>query len=306
MRRLSSIAALGLIAALVSPLSAQEPAPDTPEATADTPPQGMEIIVEGIREKEEQVQAMTRQITRRARVDKPVSKFYSQVCIGVIGMTPDYARTLIARMEENARSVDLPVGGEGCQPNILIAFVKDGEQELDELRKAEPKLFATLLDYEYDRIKRGNGAVRAWHGTQLKGKDGRDFTDSGMGDAPLNNQYSSSRLSKQVRVDMTGAIVIIDSNRVPGKTLQQLADYAAMRTFVSINDTTGGGVTGIPTILSLFDDDLEAPEGLTIFDRAYLEAVYRLPATADDAQIHDATWTMYRRLERSFGESGAD
>ncbi|MEL7738487.1 hypothetical protein AAG614_08910 [Citromicrobium bathyomarinum] len=59
-------------------------------------------------------------------------------------------------------------------------------------------------------------------------------------------------------------------------------------------------------ILSLFDDDLEAPEGLTIFDRAYLEAVYRLPATADDAQIHDATWTMYRRLERSFGESGAD
>ena len=241
--------------------------------------------------------------------------------------------------------MDLPVGGEGCQPNILIAFVKDGEQELDELRKAEPKLFATLLDYEYDRIKRGNGAVRAWHGTQLKGKDGRDFTDSGMGDAPLNNQYSSSRLSKQVRVDMTGAIVIIDSNRVPGKTLQQLADYASMRAFVSIDDTSTGGArviaraltekrqevvpdyearlartrgderakasellgllfvaggeaaSGIPTILSLFEEGTDAPDGMTTFDRAYLETVYRLPATANDSQIHDATWTMYRKLE---------
>ena len=142
----------------------------------------------------------------------------------------------------------------------------------------------------------------------MKGKDGREFTSYKINniEVPLNSQYSSSRLTNQVRVEMTGAIIVIDSERVPGKTLQQLADYAAMRTFVSINDTTGGGVTGIPTILSLFDDDLEAPEGLTIFDRAYLEAVYRLPATADDAQIHDATWTMYRRLERSFGESGAD
>jgi len=36
---------------------------------------------------------------------------------------------------------------------------------------------------------------------------------------------------------------------------------------------------------------------MTTFDRAYLETVYRLPATANDSQIHDATWTMYRKLE---------
>ena len=51
---------------------------------------------------------------------------------------------------------------------------------------------------------------------------------------------------------------------------------------------------------------LTQPDLIRDIHRAYLEAVYRLPATADDAQIRDATWTMYRRLERSFGESGAD
>ena len=283
---------------LSMPLAAQETTPDPID----------DIVVEGVREREQAVETMTRAITRRARYDKPISKFYSQVCFGVMGMKADYARTLIARMEETAREIDVPVGGDGCLVNVLVAFVRDGAKNLDDLREAEPKLFATLRDYEYERIKLGNGAVQAWHGTHVKGKDGREFTSYKINniEVPLNSQYSSSRLTNQVRVEMTGAIIVIDSDRVPGKTLQQLADHAAMRTFVSINDTTGGGVTGIPTILSLFDDDLEAPEGLTIFDRAYLEAVYRLPATADDAQIHDATWTMYRRLERGFGESGAD
>ena len=284
---------------LSAPLAAQEASPDPSN----------EIVVEGVREREQAVETMTRAITRRARYDKPISKFYSQVCFGVMGMKADYARTLIARMEETAREIDVPVGGDGCLVNVLVAFVRDGATNLDALREAEPKLFATLLDYEYDRIKLGNGAVQAWHGTHLKGKDGREFTYVKTPDGremAVNSQYSSSRLTNQVRVEMTGAIIVIDSERVPGKTLQQLADYAAMRTFVSINDTTGGGVAGIPTILSLFDDELEAPQGLTIFDRAYLETVYRLPATANDAQIHDATWTMYRRLERRFGESGAD
>jgi len=226
-------AALIVSPLLVSmPLAAQETTPDPID----------DIVVEGVREREQAVETMTRAITRRARYDKPISKFYSQVCFGVMGMKADYARTLIARMEETAREIDVPVGGDGCLVNVLVAFVRDGAKNLDDLREAEPKLFATLRDYEYERIKLGNGAVQAWHGTHVKGKDGREFTSYKINNIEvlLNSQYSSSRLTNQVRVEMTGAIIVIDSERVPGKTLQQLADYAAMRTFVSINDTTGG------------------------------------------------------------------
>ena len=121
---------------LAMPLAAQETTPDPID----------DIVVEGVREREQAVETMTRAITRRARYDKPISKFYSQVCFGVMGMKADYARTLIARMEETAREIDVPVGGDGCLVNVLVAFVRDGAKNLDDLREAEPKLFATLRD----------------------------------------------------------------------------------------------------------------------------------------------------------------
>ena len=55
-----------------------------------------------------------------------------------MGMKADYARTLIARMEETAREIDVPVGGDECLVNVLVAFVRDGAKNLDDLREAEP------------------------------------------------------------------------------------------------------------------------------------------------------------------------
>ena len=45
----------------------------------------------------------------------------------------------------------------------------------------------------------------------MKGKDGREFTSYKINniEVPLNSQYSSSRLTNQVRVEMTGAIIVI-------------------------------------------------------------------------------------------------
>ena len=268
------------------------------------------IVVTGIREEEERVEVMTRTITRRPRVDKPISKFYQQACFGVFGMDEAYAAALIDRMKENARRLGIYVGGEGCQVNVLVGFVQDGEKEILELRKREPRLFGSLLDYEFDRILRGNGAVQAWHGTTLKSSDGREFsgatTDAGSSYA-INQQYgNATRLSDPIRVDMDGAIVLIDAERTPGKTVRQLADYASMRVFVATDDTSEGGGSGIDTILSLFDEDAIAPDGLTRFDKAYLEAVYRLPATATGRQIYDATWSIYRGIEPDFDFEGEE
>ena len=63
-----------------------------------------------------------------------------------MGMKADYARTLIARMEETARVINVPVRGPYNLVNVLVAFVRDGAKNLDDLREAEPKLFATLRD----------------------------------------------------------------------------------------------------------------------------------------------------------------
>ena len=285
--------------ALVSPLFAQ----------ANDRGENPDVVIEGTREPEQQVEAMTRAIIRPQRGDLPMARFYAPICIGVVGMQADYARTLIARMQETARLVRLPVGGEGCTVNVLVAFVHDGAENLDALRVREPQLFATLKDYEFERIKRGNGVVQAWHGTEAKGADGMPFhgaliqtVATGMPrSVAKNTPFSAARLDGQVRLDMTAAMVLIDAEMTPGKTLQQLADYAALRALTSVYDTTAGGPSTVPTILSLFADGDDPPAGLTAFDRAFLEAAYFIPDTASESQMYDATWNRYREMMEDAG-----
>lgn len=287
------------------------------EGTASSPPSG-EIVVEAqLEEVERKVETLTRRITRRPRTDKPISRRYSAICVGVHGMTESFAHVLIDRVEDNARELGIPVLGPGCQVNTLIAFASDSRAEIERLRKAEPWLFDTLLDYEYDRIMRGNGAVQAWQATEVKGADGKEFATMVVGNPPrevqMNKQPFASNISQQLRVDIEGSIVVFDNAHVPGKSLQQLADYATMRLFaptddvsegdVSEGDVSEGGGAGVPTILSLFAEAGDAPDGLTSFDRAYLGALYKLPPTARGAAIHDATWSAYRSANYEVAET---
>lgn len=262
---------------------------------ADTPG---EIVVSGVLDEEQPVvNQVTRTITQRPRTGKPLSRQYAQVCVGVFGMAPEYAQVIITRVEANARALDIPVGGDGCQVNTLIGFVKDSKAEVVKLRKEQPWLFSTMLDYQYERILKGNGAVQAWHATMVKGANGKEFASAVIAgrEVVINKQFSASNIADQVRVDMEGSIVLFDTAFVPGKTLQQLADYASMRSFASVLDLSDGDPAGPPTILTLFNKDGTAPDGLSPYDWSYLTALYKLPATASGDALIDATWSEYRK-----------
>ncbi len=277
------------ILTLVTPASAQD------ERRADA-----EIVVQGeLEQAEQQVDNLTRAITRRPRTDRPIARRYGGICVGVSGMSAEFAHVLIERIEANARDIGVHILGDGCTINTLVAFTRNSRAEIERLRKDEPWLFATLLDYEYERILRGNGAVQSWQSTQLKGADGREFSTVSIAgrEVQQNTQFFASNRTQQLRVDVEGAIVVFDNAFVPGKSIQQLADYATMRLFAPTDDVSEGSPGSMETILSLFAADGVAPDGLTSFDRAYLGALYRLPPTARGEAVRDATWTAYRRAQ---------
>lgn len=258
------------------------------------------IVVTGqLEEAEVQVETLTRAITRRPRSGKPLARRYDGICIGVFGMSENFAHVLMGRIEENARTLGIDVMDGGCQANTIIAFTPDSRKEIERLRKEEPWLFKTLLDYEYDRILRGNGAAQSWQSTKVKGANGMEFATVMMGSPPrevqINKQPVASNIAEQVRVDVEGSIVVFDSAYVPGKSIEQLADYATMRLFAPTEDTLVDGGGGVETILSLFAQNDTPPKGLTDFDRAYLNALYTLPVTAGGAALDDATWSAYRK-----------
>lgn len=280
------------ITPLIAAVSALVALPVAAEDEADG------IVVEGrLKAIERQVESLTNSITRRPPVDKPLSRQYGSICIGVSGLSPQFAMTLIKRVEDNARDLGIRIRAPDCQVNTLIAFAADSRAEVQRLRKEQPTLFSTLLDYEFDRVLRGSGAVQAWQATEVKGADGKEFASATLGgrDFQINDQPFASHLTQQLRVDIAGAIVVFDTAFVPGKSIQQLADYATMRLFAPTHDASAGGVPSLPTILSLFAPGAEGPPGLTEFDRAYLTALYRLPPTARGAALSDAAWAAYRR-----------
>lgn len=260
-----------------------------------------QIVVTGEREKEAQqrVNEMTKAITRRPKIDKPIARQYGDICVGVFGMSADYANGIIGQVEENARALGIRVSPEGCRVNTLIAFVRDGHAELEDLRKSAPWLFESLLDYEYKRILRGSGGAFAWHSTKVKEVDGKEMAMMSFGNPPrdvvVSDPFTASNISQQIRVDMIGSVVLIEKSLVPGKTIRQLADYISMRSFASVDDMAIDGPDTTSTILSLFTSNGPAAEGMTDFDWSYLEALYKLPSTAQGSAVHDAAWSAYRK-----------
>ena len=260
-----------------------------------------QIVVTGEREKEAQqrVNEMTKAITRRPKIDKPIARQYGDICVGVFGMSADYANGIIGQVEENARALGIRVSPEGCRVNTLIAFVRDGHAELEDLRKSAPWLFESLLDYEYKRILRGSGGAFAWHSTKVKEVDGKEMAMMSFGNPPrdvvVSDPFTALNISQQIRVDMIGSVVLIEKSLVPGKTIRQLADYISMRSFASVDDMASDGPNTTSTILSLFTSNGPAAEGMTDFDWSYLEALYKLPSTAHGSTVHDAAWSAYRK-----------
>lgn len=302
-----TLASIGLSLALLAagPAYGQD---NTESATGTAPtPDGPDILVTGDRaQQEEAIRSLTAEITRKARIDKPLARFYQPFCLKVIGLKPDYAAIVGERIADNARDVGVPVGGRKCTPNALLIFTDDGREAVKTLRKEEPWLFADLFDHDIERALAGYGAAFAWQTTEPRGVDGRPFRIMEIEVGPerrkmrveVNEQYQTGRLNQPIRMDVRGAVVLIDNVYLPGKTLDQLADYATIRLLASIDDLPPDEANAVPTILSLFTAPDSTPPELSWFDRSYLRAFYALRPNANALSIRDATVrTWFREAE---------
>ena len=258
------------------------------------------ITVTGKRAEQAEVAAnQAKEITLKPSGDVPLSHYYSPLCIKVFGIDAAYADLMAERIRENAAQLGLPVGKSGCQPNVWIGFVIDSKGEVGRLRQREPAMFAELKSFEIDRIFGGSGAAQVWHATEIRSLDGRPMAEMEL-DVPgpfssarkirvkVNQQYQGGRLVSPIRSDINGTIVVFDSARANGKTVQQLADYATFRILAPVQDYDKVPERALPTILTLFTPGGDPPGGLTEFDWAYLSAYYKLDRGAKASAVHDA------------------
>ena len=273
------------------------------------------IVVTG-----ERVPPTQSEVTEQARkisiigspLDNPLPRFEDRLCPGVLGLTDDGAGYVNDRIRYNAEQFGLRLAPDDgtCEPNLIVAFIDDAQNQLVELARSQGYMLAGLSIDERGELLEAPGAARVWVNTLMRtstgmsapnGQSGGSVPErAGMVDAETGGSNSialppvvtgpagaHSRITFPLREDIVSVLVLFDRAQVRGKTLLQLADYATMRGFAFTRETRGA--VRADTILSLFDGDGPKPDRLTKFDLGYLGSLYEgipnLPATSKLANV---------------------
>ena len=254
-----------------SPASAQEErAPDTDS----------NIVVTGRTEEPtgRDVSRQARAITQTHNVyDAPLARFEDRLCPGVIGLLPQHAAMIIDRIRYHAEQLGMWLTEDDgtCSPNLIVAFVTDGKAELAAIEDEHPDLFQDMQPHEVRELLAEDGPVRVWTTVQERTRDGAPVprAQSLLNPPVVNMWMAHSKIYLATRRDIASVIVLFDLQKMKGKTLTQLADYATMRGLARTRPVDGEGQP-MDTILALFDGDAAPPSEMTTFDHAYLAALY--------------------------------
>lgn len=210
--------------------------------------------------------------------EEALARFVAPLCPGVLGLAPELAKEMSERIRANAAKLDVPLAHGRCSPNLLVAFVDDGQIFLADLARSHPGAFRLVTEEERNEILAETAPVRVWNMVETKWADGRPLAwRLGRRERP-SVRGRVDRMFLPTRKDIEFALVAYDREAVLGMTVVQLADYATMRGLSHTRPANGN--EPMATILALFDDDAgdgpadRGPDELTTFDLGYLRSVY--------------------------------
>lgn len=275
--------------ALAALIGAQ--ATPTPQTQADSSPT---VVVTGRRpQQDEAVRHMTAAIAPVNDAGQPLARFEQQICPQVEGLTPEMNGVFAARMRADARRAGLTTGGPACEPNVTVMIVDNGQAVVREMERTGASAFGDLGPADIRRLADDPAPAHLWSVTEVRSRDGDQLRG---GTLTVRN---ASILQAVRRTDVVASVLLIDQVASVGKTVNQLADYAAMRTLASARPV--GTAAAEQTILRLFDPgEATVPKALTAFDLAYLKALYHGTAI-ERPQAKVAL--MARAISRSLAQS---
>jgi len=211
---------------------------------------------------------------------RQIPRWNEPICIGINGISEEYANFIRERISNLANSIGLSVRRPGCQVNLSIAMTDHADLLAKAMIEARPKEVGNI---NHDGLLQPS-MVAAVEATRTIRWLTASETVSGSGGTPFGTTlrtYDSSVISTHVREDLVAKTIIIDELRLKDLTLAQLADYIAFVSLGTPDLTTD--YSGIDTIMALFSKDAETmrPQGLTDADRHFLRALYK--TTTDQA-----------------------
>jgi hypothetical protein len=249
-----------------------------------------DIVVRGTREQEKQAERFVGALTD-APIGGQITQFANPVCPSVRGLGPERDGAIVGRLRQVAAASGMRVAPPQCVPNVVVVVVPDRRAFVTTLRKTHPIMFTEIPRWQVTRMIKAPGPTMAWQVVGMVGLDGMPLS---RGDPPseiptVSSNGMQSRLHSPARPHFVASFLVVDLAAVAGLSTRQLADYAAMRTFIGA-DPARAARPGASTILTLLDDaaaDRPLPQSLTQWDFSFLKSLY---STSNEA---------YANLQRS-------
>jgi hypothetical protein len=265
----------------------------------------------------EQVRAFVEQVSVASAVADQLPRWDDAICPAILGLSQSQGELIADQIARRSAALDLDPGAIGCAPNVFVFFAADSDAFAQALLRDRKGLLAYY--HEENVVTLGQAAlrefvdtprpVRWWHVAHTLSADGErlsgDSAAVSAGPPPAEGQMradpdgfagvqairsSGSRLGgassgRATRQDLNRVIIIVDGRRAAGVELAALADFIAMVALAQIDPHAD--LTGYPSILSLFDAAASGerrPTGLTAWDMAYLDGLYRANRAAQNAR----------------------
>ncbi len=250
-----------------------------------------EVVVHGRKLDRRQVEAAADEFVEQVAApsfNAQIARWNTPMCVSVVNMRSPYGQMVVDRVSSQAAGLGLEVGEPGCTPNVVIVATEDGRATADHLVEQARGSFlptdggATPSREALRAFRTSDAPVRWWNvALPVMADSGagayrpRGGMGAGLGgpipDAPYVRVRAGSRLSSDIRYDMTYVIVVVDLSRTGSVSMSALANYISMVALAQIDPNAD--ITGFDSILNIFTDHGRAQD-LSSWDRNYLESLY--------------------------------
>jgi len=234
-------------------------------------------------------------------------RWNDRLCVRVINLDAEHAALLKDRIETVARAIGLsPEASPTCLPDIAIYATDDPDALAATLIETAPRSFrparrsVTLGDEALESFRTSDAPVRWWQVSLPlmvdSGMPAITLSANGATD-PMARSVSvehGSRLRGNVRDDLIGVTIVIDTGKLNDVPFGAVSDYIA---FVALAPADPRIPTGdFDTVLNLFDRT--GVTGLTSIDEDYLYALYTASRAPTSAALQAAEIAHRMEMER--------
>jgi hypothetical protein len=255
-------------------------------ATAQTETES--VTVTGTRLREE-FHKFLRSFVAPTQSNGKIARWQRRICPLIVGQDPHFNAFIAQRIKYVALAAGAHVNTDAsCKPNIEVIFTTTPQALMDNVRQHD----VFWLGYaesvaQLDKLTAVTRPVQAWYTTETEDTNGVRWVDSTIianvsGGArmlvpPTYVSPGAGRINDGITSGFNHVLIVIDTTKLAGQKIVPLADYISMLALTQIK--APDSCQELSSIANLLVADCDKPaDGLTPFDLAYLQGLYKMPA----------------------------